>query len=99
MHCFNSLAHIDLPIQTFSFELPIFLREHHNGMYRTDVYFLCKTLVDLFFFILLSVISIAIPYYVVGLNPDVHRFFVAVGIIILVSNVASSFGLNSFFYT
>ena len=23
-------------------ELPIFLREHHNGMYRTDTYFLTK---------------------------------------------------------
>jgi len=26
--------------QVFCMELPIFLREHFNGMYRTDVYFI-----------------------------------------------------------
>ncbi|XP_032241524.2 protein white [Nematostella vectensis] len=30
----------------FPIELPVFLRDHKNGMYRTDVYFLCKTLTE-----------------------------------------------------
>ncbi len=32
--------------QTFPVELSVFLREHHNGMYRTDVYFLSKTFAE-----------------------------------------------------
>ena len=79
--------------------MPIFLREHSNGMYRTDVYFLSKSLVELGVYILFPFIAFAIPYYVIGLNPAVERFFIAAGIIILVSNVATSFGvlLTSYF--
>lgn len=79
-------------MQTFSFEVPIFLREHFNGMYRTDVYFLSKTLAELGVYIVFPFISFAIPYYAIGLNPAVERFFIGAGIIILVTNVATSFG-------
>lgn len=62
-------------------------------MYRTDVYFLSKTFSELFVYIIYPFISFAIPYYIIGLNPEVERFFIASGIIILVTNTASSFGL------
>ena len=29
--------------QTFPEERRVFLRDNHSGMYRTDIYFLCKT--------------------------------------------------------
>jgi hypothetical protein len=32
--------------QTFCVELPIFLREHNNGMYRVDIYFVSKMLAE-----------------------------------------------------
>jgi hypothetical protein len=32
--------------QTFCVELPIFLREHNNGMYRVDTYFISKMLAE-----------------------------------------------------
>jgi hypothetical protein len=32
--------------QTFCVELPIFLREHNNGMYRVDTYFVSKMLAE-----------------------------------------------------
>jgi len=35
--------------QVFPVELPVFLREHINGMYRTDVYYLAKTLSEVGF--------------------------------------------------
>ncbi|CAG7834186.1 unnamed protein product, partial [Allacma fusca] len=34
-------------ITTFSDEIPIFLREHWNGMYRSWIYFVARSLVDL----------------------------------------------------
>lgn len=73
-------------------ELPVFLREHFNGMYRTDIYFLSKTTADLPVYIVFPFLFVAIPYYAIGLNPDVGRFFIACGIVILLANVATSFG-------
>ncbi len=61
-------------------------------MYRTDVYFLSKTIAELGIYILFPFIAFAIPYYIIGLNPAVERFFIGAGIVILVTNVATSFG-------
>lgn len=78
--------------QVFAGEVPIFLREHFNGMYRTEVYFISKMLAELPLYILFPFISFAIPYYIVGLNPAVDRFFIGCALLILVANVATSFG-------
>jgi ABC-type multidrug transport system permease subunit len=72
--------------------MPVFLREHFNGMYRVDVYFLCKTLAEVPLFAALPVIFTSITYYLVGLNPSFFRFFVANVVVMLVANVAVSFG-------
>jgi hypothetical protein len=76
----------------FCAEIPIFLREHFNGMYRVDVYFLCKTLVEVPVFATLPIIFTCIAYYPVGLNPSVLCFFVANVVVMLVANVAVSYG-------
>lgn len=78
--------------QVITGELPIFLREHFNGMYRTDVYFLCKSFADLPIYIIFPFIFTAIPYFAIGLNPEPAQFFTAAVIVILVANVATSFG-------
>ncbi|KAK8377184.1 hypothetical protein O3P69_013671 [Scylla paramamosain] len=79
-------------VTTFSAEMPLFLREHWNGLYRTDVYFLTRNLVELPFFILSPFGFMAIAYYMVGLRPEAERFFMASFIIIIVANVAVSYG-------
>ena len=79
-------------INVFCAELPIFMREHLNGMYRADVYFLCKTLAETPVFLVLPLLFISLPYYLIGLNPEPTRFFLACLIIVLVANVATSFG-------
>ncbi|XP_076326281.1 eye pigment precursor family transporter white isoform X2 [Tachypleus tridentatus] len=66
-------------INVFCEELPVFLREHWNGMYRTDVYFRCKTFTEFCFVIL-------------GLYDNVKTFLICNGIVILISNTATSFG-------
>lgn len=76
---------------TFPIEKAIFLREHNNRMYRTDVYFLSKTFAESPQFFLGPLIMITVGYWMVGLRPDVLRFLVAYGILALVSMAAVSF--------
>lgn len=78
--------------QVFCSELPVFMREHHNGMYRTDVYFLSKTLAEVPIFLIIPILFTSIMYYIVGLNPKFIHFLTAVLFITLVSLVAVSFG-------
>ncbi|KPM06128.1 ABC transporter sub-family G-like protein 10 [Sarcoptes scabiei] len=52
-------------INTFSSELPLFFREYSNGMYRTDTYFLAKSLAELPFQLFMPTLFIAILYYMV----------------------------------
>ena len=68
-------------------ELPIFLREHFNGMYRTDVYFLCKQIAELPLFFVTPIIFVSIYYYMVGMNHDIDRFFWTCLIVLLVTQV------------
>ncbi|GLV36000.1 white [Carabus blaptoides fortunei] len=79
-------------INVFCSELPIFLREHRNGMYRVDVYFLCKTLAEAPLFILIPVLFTGVAYFMIGFNPESSRFLFATLIVVLVANVSTSFG-------
>lgn len=79
-------------ISVFCAELPVFLREHRSGMYRTDVYFICKTLAEAPIFVAVPLLFTIIVYPMIGLYPGVDHFFIAVGIVTLVANVSTSFG-------
>ncbi|CAG2102282.1 unnamed protein product [Medioppia subpectinata] len=79
-------------INTFCAENPLFFREHHNGMYRVDVYFISKSLTDLPIFLLIPMIFVSIYYYMVGFNPDISAFLIAILIGILITSCAVSFG-------
>ncbi|OQV17113.1 putative Protein white [Hypsibius exemplaris] len=61
-------------------------------MYRVDVYYICKVLVDVPTFIVLPMVFITIAYWMIGMYPDVTAFFIAAAIIVLVTNAAVSFG-------
>ncbi|KAK8720986.1 hypothetical protein OTU49_012992, partial [Cherax quadricarinatus] len=79
-------------VMTFCAQLPIFLREHFNGMYRTDVYFLSKMLAETPFHLSYPFVFVAIVYNMVGLTSDYSNFFVCAAIVVLVANCAISFG-------
>jgi hypothetical protein len=85
----------DAIVQVFCSEMPVFLREHFNGMYRVDVYFLCKTLAEVPVFAAMPLVFTCVTYYLVGLNPSILRFFVTNVIVVLVANVAVSFGRSA----
>jgi hypothetical protein len=73
-------------------EAPVFLREHWNGMYRTDMYYIAKVLAEVPFLVFLAVLYMSISYYLIGLNKDFSRFLWANAIAIMVGLVSSSFG-------
>ena len=79
-------------INVFCLELPIFLREHFNGMYRTDTYFICRQLAELPIFLFLPLVFLAIIYYMVGLNEPFVKFATTVAIIELMTQAVASFG-------
>lgn len=77
---------------SFCSEIPVFLREHYNGMYRTDAYFLAKQMVEMPLFVLDGFIIFTIIYWMAGLNPAVDRYFIAMGIVALILQVVFSLG-------
>jgi len=98
-------------INAFTVEIPIFIREHQNGMYSVFSYYLSKFLVDVILifkfsfkylfnfsniklpkYVIFPFIMVTIVYWMTNLNNDVGRFFICVGIIILVANCSVSFG-------
>lgn len=88
LHPCASLPHT----QTFCSQKHLFLREHYNGMYRTDVYFLAKNLVELPFFVTYSFLYASIMYFMIGLNPTLDRFLICGLVSVLVALTAVSFG-------
>ncbi|PFX22027.1 Protein white [Stylophora pistillata] len=79
-------------VKTFPEELSVFLREHHNGMYRSDVYFLSKTTAEVPLFLVNPLFLISIAYWMIGLRQQILRFLYAYGIFALISMVAVSYG-------
>ena len=67
-------------------------REHFNGMYRTDAFFFAKQVVEMPLYIIEATIMFSLIYWIANLNPEAERFFVALGIIILVLQVVFSLG-------
>ncbi|KAF8791853.1 Protein white like protein [Argiope bruennichi] len=79
-------------VNAFTLEQPIYLREHWNGLYRCDIYFLCKTLAEAPVLVFMTTLLVCIVYWLIGLNHDVGAFFIFLAIMVLVANTAASFG-------
>ena len=70
---------------------PFLYREHLKGLYRTDAFFLfAKQVVEMPLYILEATIMFSLIYWIANLNQEAERFFVALGIIILVLQVVFS---------
>jgi len=79
-------------VNTFCGDMEVLRREHENQMYRTDVFFVAKSIADLPILVLQPLLFTSILYYMVGLNPGAGQFFTCVGIVVLVANTAVSYG-------
>ncbi|XP_062574765.1 protein white-like [Saccostrea cucullata] len=82
-----------LPIlNVFPCEVPIFVREYGCKLYRVDVYYLSKIIVEIPFLIITPTIFMSILYWMSGFVYNLIKFFTAVGISVLVANTAAGFG-------
>ncbi|GFT35026.1 protein white [Nephila pilipes] len=79
-------------INAFTVEEPVFRREHWNGMYRVDVYFLSKTISEAPILMLMTTILICIVYWMTGFRPDLMAFLICLVIFNLAAHTAASFG-------
>ncbi|KAL3278384.1 hypothetical protein HHI36_013712 [Cryptolaemus montrouzieri] len=88
----NSTSNIFIVIETFCSELPLFLKEHKDGMYRTDVYYLAKIICSMPMSIICSFLTTTLLYFLVGMNGEIDRYLTAVIISILSGQVALGLG-------
>ena len=58
----NSMTNAILIVNTFPAEVPIFIREHQNGVYSVISYYLSKTLIDVFYKFILDKASFIIIF-------------------------------------
>nr|KAG5714726.1 hypothetical protein BaRGS_000214 [Batillaria attramentaria] len=61
-----SFSNMFAVVNSFPNELGIFLREYGSGLYRTDVYYLAKSVAEFPTFILLPVVFVAVTYWMIG---------------------------------
>ncbi len=71
------------------------LREHNNGLYRTEAYFLAKQVADVPLYVATPVLFIAIFYYLINMYPPFENFLVAVFITILNVQAAVALGATT----
>ncbi|KAK3882732.1 hypothetical protein Pcinc_012937 [Petrolisthes cinctipes] len=79
-------------LNVFPQEMPLFLREYKNGIYRSDTYYLSKMLAMIPGFIVDPVVFCLICYWLVGLQRHAYHFFMTVLITIFTANTASACG-------
>ncbi len=85
-------------MNVFCVEMPVLLREHYNGAYRVEIYYLTKQLADLPFYFTLPIILSSIIYWMVGFNDDMDRFLMFILIVIVLTQVVTGWGEKPIIY-
>jgi hypothetical protein len=78
-------------INTFPKEIPLFIRESQNGMYKVFSYYFSKILIEFPSHFLVPVLNMSIFYWMANLNNQLERFVICCTVMILVSYVAGGY--------
>ncbi|XP_050716453.1 protein scarlet-like [Eriocheir sinensis] len=88
----NTFPSVYAVLNVFPLELPLFLREYKNGIYRCDTYYIAKMAALMPGFFLDPMIFVCICYWLVGLRPRLYTFLMTIVVLIFTTNTASSCG-------
>ncbi|KAK3797704.1 hypothetical protein RRG08_054721 [Elysia crispata] len=88
----TSFSNLFAVVNSFPLELSVFFREYGTGLYRADTYYLAKTIVEVPLFVLITVFFTTLTYWMIGLYDSWEAYLIAVGVLLLVANVAISLG-------
>eukprot|EP01087_Luapelamoeba_hula_P000440 TRINITY_DN1032_c0_g1_i1.p1 TRINITY_DN1032_c0_g1~~TRINITY_DN1032_c0_g1_i1.p1 ORF type:complete len:776 (-),score=126.55 TRINITY_DN1032_c0_g1_i1:171-2498(-) len=89
----QSFSAIMSTVVVFPVSRTVYIREHGSGAFGTLAYYLAKSVADLPYGIVFPIISSLIMYWMVGLDSEAKKFFIFMAVLIVMSNVAQSFGL------
>ena len=88
----NSFSSLVVVLNTFPAEIPLFIREHQNRMYRLISYYMSKVIIEVPMFIVLPFFFMLIVYWMANIGQSIQGFLICTGIIILSAQAAVSFG-------
>lgn len=88
----SSFPYVLSVINSFPSEIPIFLKEHGNAMYRVINYYLAKTTIEIPIYLVFAFLYATIAYWMTGMNETAEKYFTCCAVIVLVAITAISFG-------
>ena len=86
-------GNVGTAISIFTGERPVFIREYRNGYYPVIAYFLSKLIVDLPAQIIFPVLTMSIPYWIVGYQSSIKCYSIAALTFILIANASAALGM------
>jgi len=79
-------------LQSFPLEKPVLQRELESGSYRSDTWYMSRSLSEVSFQFIFPIIFCSITFWMMGLRDDFGVFLTFTGIILLATNAALSYG-------